>query len=78
VSENKFQDAFGDDESLAVFLRQIKRFEEQFCEVMASGIEFTLRMEIHGNKCGLLHARVQNDSFDRPRDVPKREGKKNR
>ncbi len=66
INSDDFRLAFGeDDESLAVFLRAMSKFDRYFCEVMAAGVDFTLKMEVHGNAGQLLHARVHNDSFDR-------------
>jgi len=69
-NSNNIQTAFGkDDESLAIFLRRVKKFNDYFCELMADGIDFTLRIEVHGNKGRMIHCRVYNDGFERPRDV---------
>jgi len=66
---NKFEEAFGaDDESLAIFLRGMKKFDSYFCELMAASVDFTLRMEIHGNRGKMIHCRVQNDGFERPKN----------
>lgn len=61
--------AFGqDNQSLAIFLRGMRKFDAHFCELMASGTDFTLKMEIHGNNGKMIHCRVYNDSFERPKD----------
>lgn len=60
------------DESLAIFLGKMRKFNEKFCDNMVAGDEFTLRMEIHGAKGELIHARVQDDSFGRPAGAPKK------
>lgn len=63
-----YDDVFQGDsqESLAAFLRQLHRFDKDFCDNMAAGVEFTMKLEIHGNKGKLIHARVNNDHFERP------------
>ncbi len=67
-----FREAFGsDDESLAIFLRNMAKFDKYFCDLMSSGIDFTLKMEIHGDKGRMIHCRVHNDGFERPRYSPK-------
>lgn len=65
--KNGYKEALRDDESLAIFLRGMARFDAYFCELMAGGHDFTLRMEIRGDKGRLLHTRVQNDGFERPK-----------
>lgn len=65
---NNTTEAFGqDNESLGIFLRGMKKFDVYFCELMAGGHDFTLKMEIHGNKGKMIHCRVQNDGFERPK-----------
>lgn len=54
-----------DDESLAMFMRQLKDFDRRFCDMMTSGNDFTIRLEVQGNKGKLEHARVHFESFER-------------
>lgn len=66
--DSKYLEAFGDDkESLALFLKSMRKFEALFCEYMFSGTDFTLGLEIRGNKGQLVHSRVKTDGFDRPK-----------
>ncbi len=58
-----------DDESLVIFLRELSRFERCFCDMMVGGYDFTLKLEIHGNRGQLIHCRVIPDSFARPKGV---------
>jgi len=67
MNGNGYREAIQDDESLALFLRSMKKFDQRFCDAMASGEDFTLRMEVHGNKGVLIHVRVQDDGFERPK-----------
>jgi hypothetical protein len=62
----------GDDESLKLFIESLAKFDRLFCDHMAEGDDFTLKMEIHGNKSELLHVRVSSDGFKRPDGVEKR------
>jgi len=63
---------FGDDEvSLATFIRGMAKFDRRFCDAMASGVDFTLRLELSGNQGKLNHCRVYDDEFDRPPGVEK-------
>ena len=54
------------------------KFDKDFCDLMAAGVDFTLRFEMHGNGGELLHARVYKDSFDRPSGVERRVEKNKR
>lgn len=62
---NGFQSVLKND-SLAVFIESMGDFDKQFCDLMMSGNDFTLRMEVHGNCNKLLHARVYRDHIRRP------------
>lgn len=68
-----YESVFGDDtEALEIFQRNLARFNRFFCENMASGNDFTLKLEVHGNKGDMTHCRTTNDTWDRPRNaVPK-------
>jgi len=55
--------SFGFDD----FLKQMQAFDRAFCDHMAAGTDFTLRLEVHGCKGDLIHVRVHSDGFERPR-----------
>lgn len=62
-----YREAFGrDDESLALFMRCMAEFDRMFTDAMIGGVDFTLRLEVRGDRGKLLHARVQGDRFERP------------
>ena len=66
--QDNYQKTFaGDSESLDLFMGALAKFDRRFCEAMHTGVDFTLKMEIHGNDGQLLHARVLDDSFSRPK-----------
>jgi len=67
--KSNYETVLGDDESLALFLNKMKQFDQQFCDLMTEGQDFTLKLEIRGDKGRLLHCRVYSDSFDRPNGV---------
>lgn len=69
---NGFQTAIKDDESLMLFIRKMKEFDTKFCSEMSLGSDYTIRLEVHGNKGEVLHVRVYHDSIDRPRGAEKR------
>lgn len=58
-----------DELSLRVFLRTLQKFDRMFCDSMISGEDFTLKLEVRGNKGELIHCRVVNDGFERPPGV---------
>jgi hypothetical protein len=64
--QSDFRSVLGNGESLAHFLSAMKDFDSAFCDAMAGGSDFTLKLEIHGNAGKMLHARVQSDVFRRP------------
>lgn len=76
--KTNYRELLEDDEHLVVFLRKMKEFDTAFCDLMSGGDDFTLRLEVRGNKGVLLHAKVQNERIDRPdgveRLVEKRRG----
>lgn len=54
------------DGSLLIFMKKMMEFDRRFCEVMASGNEFTVRIEVKGDKGKVIHCRVYNDEIERP------------
>ena len=71
--ENSYENAITNKEHLAVFLRTLQQFDRYFCEAMIGGKDFTLKIEVRGNAGKLLHSRVYNDTFDRPKGVEKKD-----
>jgi len=66
-SSRKIPKSLSDDaNSLAVYLHNMHKFDERFCEFMTEGSDFTLRLEVRGNKGDLIHCRVYNDAFQQP------------
>ena len=65
--EERMQAALG-DESLAIFMRDLSRFNDAFCDMMVSGRDFTLKLEVRGAGHKLNHCRVSHDSFTRPKN----------
>ncbi len=67
---NGFQEVLSNDaESLALFLRRMARFDRLFCALMLEGNEFSVRLEVRGNKHTLIHARVWSDDLERLQGV---------
>jgi len=69
----KYQGVFKDDASLALFLRNMRKFDQAFCQAMVEGTDFTLSFEVRGDKHKMEHCRVKTDRFDRP--AGKKDGK---
>lgn len=65
-NSQNFRDYFNDERSLREFVGAMADFNHRFCDSMAAGTDFTLKLEVHGNCGELLHARVNDDSFRRP------------
>lgn len=71
-----FRSAFqGDDDSLGEFLRALKDFNDSFCSSMVANVDFTLKLEVRGDKGKMLHARVLDDRWRRPKGSRKESGK---
>lgn len=66
-----YKELFDDEKSLKLFLRNVQKFDRAFCDAMTEGTDFTLSLEVHGNKHKLIHSRVKTDRFDRPREPKK-------
>ena len=62
-----FREILSDNESLATFMKSMRDFESAFCRAMYDGSDYTLKLEVHGAKGNMIHSRVVDDSFHRPR-----------
>ena len=72
-----YRKAFGDnDESLATFLRAMAEFDRLFCQFMYTGKEFTLRLEVRGNRREMSHCKVNTESLERTPEAERRIEKK--
>ena len=69
---NGFFEAIKDEQSLTLFIRKMKEFDSVFCEQMYKGSDFTIRLEVRGNKGELLHVRMYMDDIERPNGAQKR------
>lgn len=67
-----YADIIKDDESLTLFLRKLREFDEAFVKFMCKGGDFTLRLEVRGNCGEVLHARCYCDEIERPRGAQSR------
>ena len=53
-------------EDLQTFMESMSLFDKYFSELMGRGVDFTLKMEVRGNKGNLIHCRVHPDAWIRP------------
>ena len=75
-SVEQYRQTIENDEALTLFMASVGEFDRAFCDSMASGEEFTIKLEVHGNRGELIHVRVQDDAFRRPCGVERRVEKK--
>lgn len=70
----KYKEALPDNEQLKTFLRNVREFDELFCDLMNRGADFTLSLEVRANKKeGVVQCHTRYDKFDRP-SKPNRSG----
>ncbi len=60
-----FRKILGDEEGLALLLRGLKEFDEDFQSAIRRGDQFTIKLEVHGNRGKLIHCRSSNDALSR-------------
>lgn len=75
-TEVDYRKVIDNEPSLMLFLRNLRKFDTEFCRLMTGNNDFTLRLEVHGNANEILHVRVYTDEIERPRGVEKRIEKK--
>lgn len=64
-----YSEIIEEDESLKLFLEKVREFDHKFTKEMYRGADFTIRLEVRGNKGKVLHVRVYHDSIGRPSTV---------
>jgi hypothetical protein len=75
-SPGDYRSIISEEQSLTLFIQSLATFDQKFCDHMAEGDDFNLKLEVHGNKSELLHVRVVSDGFKRPDGSEKRIEKK--
>ncbi len=73
-----YEEIIRDNESLGLFMASLSEFDQFFCDRMATGDDFTIKLEVHGCKGELIHSRVENLGFKRPHGVERRVEQKKR
>lgn len=66
------------NESLEEFLAAMRDFDQAFVDALASGVDFTIKLEVRGNLGEMLHAKIDADRWRRPKGVEKRVEKRRR
>jgi hypothetical protein len=65
-TNNTIQKVLEDDgASLDQMLKGLRKFQDRFCENMTAGRDFTVRLEVHGNKGNVCHVRCYLDEIER-------------
>lgn len=71
-----YREVINNEENLALFLRNMAKFDRDFCDMMTEGRDFTLRLEVRGNAGELIYCRVSKDATDRVNGVDVKVNKK--
>ena len=61
-----YREIVRNDEHLVLFLNTLREFDSHFCKFMNDGEDFTLRLEVRGNKQGIVHCRVSTEEYKHP------------
>ena len=57
------------EESLNEFLAAMRNFNQAFVDALVSGVDFTIKLEVRGNCGEMLHAKIDDQSWRRPKGV---------
>lgn len=61
-----YEEIIGTGPSLGLFLESLAKFDRAFCDHMADGDDFTLKLEVRGDGGKIVHVRTSSDGFKRP------------
>lgn len=67
-----YKSLLNNDESVHLLTESMGQFQRDLYEAITSRVDFTLELQIHGNKGEVLHYRVKRDGFRRPHGADKR------
>ena len=65
-TDDERRKAFPDDNDLACYLRSAAKCERKVLDNLTTSDDWTVRLEIRGNRHGLVHCRVDESDIDRP------------
>lgn len=60
------------NESLDEFLAAMREFNQAFVDALVSKVDFTIKLEVRGNCGEMIHAKIDDQSWRRPKGVEKR------
>ena len=63
---NGFQEVIKDNASLVLFVKKLGQFDKMFCDLMATGVDYNIRLEVRGDKGEIIHVRIMSDDCSRP------------
>ena len=70
--KSSWLEVVGDEASVADVIDAMREFQQRFCDHMVGLRDFTLALEMHGDKGKIHHVRFRDDSFRRsPSDKEK-------
>lgn len=64
------------DDTVRLFVNKMKEFDASFVASLIKGEDFTIRLEVRGNKGEVLHIRLYEDSMSRVNGAERRIDKK--
>ena len=53
-----------EDDSLPLFLSNLAKFDRVFCDLMAGGSDFTIKLEVRGSTGKVSYCKTHYDSID--------------
>ena len=54
------------DQTLSLFNREMQKFNTAFCDNVNMKKDFTLKVEVRGDKGKLVHIKLTDEAFTRP------------
>jgi len=74
VAKNELGKVLKDDqESLALLIEAFADLQQRFCDYFVRGMDYTMSLELRGDKGKLLHAKIADNTFRRPKGVSKQD-----
>jgi len=67
--EGRCEAPFKDDEMLALFVDAMRKFDHEFNEAMVGLVDFTITLEVRGDKGEILHCNTRTNEYRRPKKV---------
>lgn len=74
--DGKVKEVLKDQDTVVAYTKAMQEFNQKFCDAMASCVDFTIKLEVHGNVGELIHVKVDSNSWRRPRSAERKRQKK--